>query len=75
MQLCSLLTHTIQSRCVYIKCTLILLNAEMIGRADNVRAVANDFNIIQRLVKKLPEKYRVQERQVEYNSIMMIKFG
>ena len=32
----------------------------MIDKADSIRAVDNDFSISQRLVQKLPEKYRVQ---------------
>ncbi len=36
----------------------------MIDKADSIRAVDNDFSISQRLVKKLPEKYRVQQRYI-----------
>ncbi len=36
----------------------------MIDKADSIRAVDNDFSISQRLVQKLPEKYRVQQRYI-----------
>ncbi len=39
-----------------------IMSLGIIDRASSIRMVGNDFDISQLLAKKLPEKYRVQER-------------